>query len=63
MLVKRGKNHVSWNENPPETAAQVVAEGLAASGRGKTKDGEKSNEGQPTDGAKLPKKTVKNSAE
>jgi hypothetical protein len=24
--VKQGKNHVSWNENPPETAAQVVAE-------------------------------------
>ncbi len=63
LLVKRGKNHVSWNENPPETAAQVVAEGLAASGRGKTKaaDGEKSNESADT--AKLPKKTVKNSAE
>eukprot|EP00980_Cylindrotheca_fusiformis_P029187 scaffold22748_cov182-Cylindrotheca_fusiformis.AAC.1 len=26
LLVKQGKNHVSWNENPPETAAQVVAE-------------------------------------
>lgn len=24
--MKQGKNHVSWNENPPETAAQVVAE-------------------------------------
>eukprot|EP00536_Pseudo-nitzschia_multiseries_P015643 jgi/Psemu1/218699/e_gw1.925.5.1 len=24
LLVKRGKNHVSWNENPPETAAQVA---------------------------------------
>ena len=59
LLVKRGKNHVSWNENPPETAAQVAAEGLAATGRGKSKtaDGEKS------DAAKLPKKTVKNSAE
>ena len=65
LLVKRGKNHVSWNENPPETAAQVVAEGLAASGRGKTNtaDGEKSEERQSTDSAKLPKKTVKNSAE
>lgn len=29
LLVKRGKNHVSWNENPPETGAQVVAEALA----------------------------------
>ena len=62
LLVKRGKNHVSWNENPPETAAEVVAEGLAASGRGKTKseDGEKGSENK--DG-KPAKKTVKNSAE
>ena len=22
--MKKGKNHVSWNENPPQTAAQVV---------------------------------------
>jgi len=66
LLVKRGKNHVSWNENPPETAAQVVAEGLAATGRGKSKtaDGEKSGESPlAKDGTKLPKKAVKNSAE
>jgi E2F transcription factor CC-MB domain len=25
LLIKRGKNHVSWNENPPETAAEVAA--------------------------------------
>ena len=24
--MKQGKNHVSWNDNPPETAAQVMAE-------------------------------------
>ena len=64
LLVKRGKNHVSWNENPPETAAQVVAEGLAASGRGKSKaaDGEKTDD-TSKDAVKRPKKTVKNSAE
>jgi hypothetical protein len=25
LLIKRGKNHVSWNENPPETSADVAA--------------------------------------
>ena len=65
-MVKRGKNHVSWNENPPETAAQVVAEGLAATGRGKSKtaDGDKNDASSSAKGTtKPPKKTVKNSAE
>jgi hypothetical protein len=66
LLVKRGKNHVSWNENPPETAAQVVAEGLAATERGKSKtaEGEKSGDSPlAKDDTKLSKKSVKNSAE
>jgi len=72
LLVKRGKNHVSWNENPPETAAQVVAEGLG--GKSKTTsnaDGGEDGKGagakgstSPTSDAKTnPKKTVQNSAE
>lgn len=60
LLVKKGKNHVSWNENPPETAAQVVAE----SGKSKTADGETSEASSVAkDDTKLPKKSVKNSAE
>lgn len=53
---------MSWNENPPETAAQVVAEGLAATGRGKSKTAD-GGANQSEDAAKRPKKTVKNSAE
>jgi len=26
LLVKQGKNHVSWNDNPPETAAEAIAQ-------------------------------------
>jgi len=63
LLVKRGKNHVSWNENPPETAAQVVAEGLAAAAakrNGTDGDGAAS---PPPIKVMNPKKSVKNSAE
>jgi len=60
LLMKRGKNHVSWNENPPETAAQVVAEGLAAEGRGKS---DTDSDGIPSPPKLKPKKTLKNSAE
>mmetsp|Transcript_51138 Transcript_51138/g.57122 ORF Transcript_51138/g.57122 Transcript_51138/m.57122 type:complete len:115 (+) Transcript_51138:83-427(+) len=62
LLLKRGKNHVSWNENPPETAAQVVAEGLAAAAAIKiAKDG---GTPAPSPLPKInPKKVVKNSAE
>lgn len=62
--MKRGKNHVSWNENPPETAAQVVAEGLAAAtGKSNTADGEDSTKSPAGDKAKNPKKSVNNSEE
>lgn len=33
MLMKKGKNHVSWNENPPQTAAQVVENQARATGK------------------------------
>ncbi|KAL3928775.1 MAG: hypothetical protein SGBAC_012501, partial [Bacillariaceae sp.] len=26
LLVKQGKNHVSWNDNPPEAAAEAISE-------------------------------------
>jgi len=26
LLVKQGKNHVSWNDNPPETAAEAISQ-------------------------------------
>ena len=31
--MKKGKNHVSWNENPPQTAAQVVENQARATGK------------------------------
>lgn len=42
LLIKQGKNHVSWNENPPETAAQVVAEA-----KGKSDDSDSDKIGSP----------------
>mmetsp|Transcript_7628 Transcript_7628/g.18845 ORF Transcript_7628/g.18845 Transcript_7628/m.18845 type:complete len:775 (+) Transcript_7628:238-2562(+) len=56
LLIKRGKNHVSWNENPPETAAEVAAAEGYISGVGRKSD---------ADTAKSPPKLkqVNNSAE
>ena len=56
LLIKRGKNHVSWNENPPETAAEVAAAEGYISGMGRKSD---------VDGGKSPPKLkqVNNSAE
>lgn len=59
LLVKRGKNHVSWNENPPESAADFLdgSEGT-----------EKEKADSDSDGIESPprinpKKPAKNSAE
>lgn len=59
MLVKRGKNHVSWSEHPPETAAQAFAEGIGG-GPGKT---DSDSDGIPSPPKLKPAKTLKNSAE
>ncbi|KAG7361482.1 E2F/DP family winged-helix DNA-binding domain containing protein [Nitzschia inconspicua] len=59
LLVKRGKNHVSWNENPPETAAQAVAEGIISE-RGKA---DSDSDGIPSPPKLKPNKAPKNSAE
>ena len=56
LLVKRGKNHVSWNENPPETAAQAVAQSGGAKG-------DSDSDGIPSPPKLKPKKVLKNSAE
>jgi hypothetical protein len=37
--MKQGKNHVSWNENPPQSAAQVVAEEKARNDTSSDSDG------------------------
>lgn len=59
MLIKQGKNHVSWNENPPETAAQAVAEGIG----GDRADADSDSDGIPSPPKLKPTKTLKNSAE
>ena len=63
LLVKRGKNHVSWNENPPETAAQVVAEGMAAAAAKRNGTDGDSVASPPPIKVTNPKKSVKNSVE
>ncbi|KAL3922142.1 MAG: hypothetical protein SGILL_002361 [Bacillariaceae sp.] len=60
LLVKRGKNHVSWNENPPETAAQVAAEGL---GLGPRTRGDSDSDDIPSPPKLKSKKAPQTSAE
>jgi hypothetical protein len=57
LLVKRGKNHVSWNENPPESAVQVATQDLD---RDKA---DSDSDGIPSPPKLKPTKVVKNSAE
>jgi hypothetical protein len=57
LLVKRGKNHVSWNENPPETAVEAITQDLEG---GKA---DSDSDGIPSPPKLKPTTTVKNSSE
>lgn len=60
LLVKRGKNHVSWNENPPESSSEFLDE----TGEGKEKEkSDSESDGIESPPRIKPKKTAKNSAE
>ena len=63
LLVKRGKNHVSWNENPPETAAQVVAEDMAKSNTGENSDTDAGVDASSASKVSRKRKSPKNSEE
>ncbi len=59
LLVKRGKNHVSWNENPPESAADFLEDAEGA----ENDKGDSDSDGIASPPRINPKKAVKNSAE
>jgi hypothetical protein len=62
LLVKRGKNHVSWNENPPKSSADFLDEDAEGA---ENDNGDSDSDGIASPPRIKPKKavTVKNSAE